>query len=252
MLMLVRAGGDVRRRGDVDDRSLSGRAGRQDVRLHGDPGVSRPRSRELRALARLQRLVREPRRARHDEPPLRARLRASALRSGAQLHRGRILREDAAGGARVSGLPDQLAGQHHARHQASDGRDGGRGGRGLQRQAARGLREHRERVLQRRPADPVPSGAAVPRRHLRSVPLQEVHRRAAGVRARGDDRVLRRRSRQLHVPALRRGLRVPARVRERQARDARRTTSAGAPPARRTASSCSCRAIPARPRGCSR
>src|SRR5947209_13764070 len=44
----------------------------------------------------------------------------------------------------------------------------------------------------------MPSRAAVPRRHLRPVPLQEVHRRAAGVRARGDDRVLDRKSTRLN------------------------------------------------------
>ena len=80
---------------------------------------------------------------------------------------------------------DHLAAGHHARHQASHGGDRRRFGRGVQRQAARRVREPRKRVRERRPADPVPSRAALPRRALRSLPLQEVHRRAAGVRTGG-------------------------------------------------------------------
>ena len=88
------------------------------------------------------------------------------------------------------------------------------------RRAAGGDRPDREGVHRRhRPAEL--RGHALPGRPLPPLPLQEVHRRPAGVRARARHRVLRRRPGQLRVPALRpRHHHVP-RLRERQAGEGR-------------------------------
>ena len=78
--------------------------------------------------------------------------------------------------------------------------------------AARSKRKSRDKTgpAQRR-------GHALPGRPVPPLPLQEIHRRAAGLRAREGHRLLRRRSRQLRVSALRpRHLLLP-RLREWQA-----------------------------------
>ena len=64
-------------------------------------------------------------------------------------------------------------------------------------------------------------GHALSRRALPPLPLQEVHRRPAGLRAGEGDRLLRRRPGQLRVPALRPGHLLLPRLRERQAREDR-------------------------------
>ena len=83
-----------------------------------------------------------------------------------------------------------------------------------------------------RDAQPLRRGHALSRRHLQPVHVQEVHRRAPGVRARVRHRLLRRRSRQLQVPALRPRRRLLPRLRQRQAAPRPSTTSSGRPTAR--------------------
>ncbi len=57
---------------------------------------------------------------------------------------------------------------------------------------------------------------SVPWRRVSALPVQKVHRRAPGIRARAGRRVFRRRSRQFRVPALRSGYLFLPRVRRRQ------------------------------------
>ncbi len=67
------------------------------------------------------------------------------------------------------------------------------------------------------PGAPLQRGDALPRRPLRPVPLPALPGRAHGLRARVRHRLLRRRPRQLHVPALRPRPVVRPRLRRRQA-----------------------------------
>ena len=106
------------------------------------------------------------------------------------------------------------------------GQAGHDAGRGVRRPPGRHGR-HREGIAgQDRPAQR--RGHALPGRPVSPLPLQEVHRRAPGLRPGAGHRRLRRRRRQLRVPALRpRRLLLP-RLRERQAGQGRSTSSSGA------------------------
>ena len=110
--------------------------------------------------------------------------------------------------------------------------------------APRGDCRHRERRASRHRARSG-GGHALPGRAVSPLSLPEVHRRPAGVRARVRRRVLRRRSRQLHLPALLPRHDAVARLRQRQAARRRRTTCRGRRPASRTATPSSRRDIPA-------
>ncbi len=88
-------------------------------------------------------------------------------------------------------------------------------------EAQEGGHGHDRERLQRPDRPSLRRGEAVPGRRVPPLPLQEVHGRAPRVRARAGDRLLRRRSRQLHLPPARpRRLALP-RLRERTAGEAR-------------------------------
>ena len=150
------------------------------------------------------------------EPPRRPPLPAAAEHGGEGLRQERLLRPDrrrraegarplAEGPAEHRGRQRQGRRRRHGVHDAAGDLGGPSEGH---------------------PGDPGPAPAgrepagrvALRGRRAPPVHLQGLQRRAAGVRRRVPDRVLRRRRRQLHLPALQRGrVDVPA-VRERQAR----------------------------------
>ena len=129
----------------------------------------------------------------------------------------RLRRPRSRTGAEGAGPRARRAADHRRRDGAGErgdqaghvaGRDPGGAPRGDRRNRRRGGGEDR---AAERGGDAL-SGRAVP-----PVSLQEVHRRPARVRARVRHRVLRRRSRQLHVPALLPRHGALPRLRERQA-----------------------------------
>ena len=133
-------------------------------------------------------------------------------------------------------------GQGAGRREAADvGRRGARGAQGRDRRDRERVRHAHEAALQR--------GEPVPGRRVPALPVQEVHGRAARVRPRAVDGLLRRRPRQLHVSAPRPRHLPDAGLRGRQAGQARVVPAAGRRRASATATSCSSPGTPARPRG---
>ena len=124
----------------------------------------------------------------------------------------------------------------------------GRGaGRRVGRAGARGAQEgHRRHRAGEHDEDrpPLRRRAAVSGQRVLAVPVQEIHRRAPGVRARAADRVLRRRSGQLHVSALRLRHGAVPRLREQRPGGEPRLPEVVRQRAPPTASWCSSRAIP--------
>jgi hypothetical protein len=116
------------------------------------------------------------------------------------------------------------AGRHRRHHCASEWRDGGlsgcQGKRGAQADAQPPrIRLHDSRQQGQRQGRRVQLrvGVAVPGRSILPLQVPTLRRRAPRIRARAGDRGVRRRSRQLQLPALVPGFQPHARLRKRQA-----------------------------------
>ena len=143
----------------------------------------------------------------------------------------------------------ERADEHRGRDRAGERR--GQAGHGPRRGPVGppGGHEHDRKGIARQDRPAQRRGHALPGRPVSSVPLQEIHRRAAGVRAGAGDRLFRRRPGQLRVSALRpRHLLLP-RLRERQAGQDRALSEVEQGRGRRTTSWSSWPAIRAAPTG---
>ncbi len=181
-------------------------------------------------------LVRLGQRAGADEPSRRRRCAAQALFGRARLCSRRLLRQDPGRRGQVPRPGAERAGRDRGRHRSGQrrGQAGAEHGR-IRKSPAGGDQHDRERVVRQ---DQVAQrrGDAVQRRAVPALPVQEIYRRAAGLRPGAADRFFWRRPRQFRISALRsRHLLLP-RLRERQAGQGRRIFSSGAPAVRRTAS----------------
>ena len=168
-----------------------------------------------------------------------------------ELRQGRLLRAHAGRRAQVPRPRAQRArvdgGRDHARAPAP---------RRPEMPAAAGPRGAQGRHRRHREREPGQDGAALGRGHalqrrrVLALSLQALHRRPHRLRAGAADRILRRRSRQLHLPALQPRRRALPRRTRTASRSRASTISRGTRRAPRRASSSSCRAIPDRPSGC--
>ena len=175
---------------------------------------------------RMLRLVHLARRSGALQSSLRARMRAAGLDREKGLHQRRFLGEEVRRRIDVSADRAQPAGCDQRRHRARQGRYQRHEWRGLQPRAEG--REIQDRIRlrrQRQAAQPLRCGRALPRRRLRPVQIPSLPGRAAGVRAGRTGRVLRRRSGQFQLPALRPRHEPAARLRGRQAGKNRRLFS---------------------------
>ena len=212
------------RRRHVDVPRLPVRQGQRGAQDQPRPGVARSRALGHRAPVQLHRHVRLRRGPDPHQPSLRRSLPRGAVVEGKELRRGRLPREDP---RRREEVPD--AGRRRARRHGRDHREGfrghGRQGRsGRERRAQVHADAARRRMRGAGEAE-MPERHAVRGRPVLAVQVQALHRRAHGVRARSVHRGVRRRPRQLPVSAL-----VPrhgpaARLRRRQAGQARRPSS---------------------------
>ena len=189
------------RRRHVDLRQLPLRQGEAAVRRGHRLCLARPRPRGLGAALGLLGLVRLARGPDPHQPPLHHRLPRRELLQRKEPARRRLRRPRPQG-------RDPLP---HAGGRCADGH-GGRDRQGRSRHA-RARRARGQRGAQARPDGPraglreghrpqVPVGRALQRRPAVHLPLQALHRHPSRVRAGGRHRGLRRRSRQLPVPAL--------------------------------------------------
>ena len=118
--------------------------------------------------------------------------------------------------------------EHRGCHRAGEcrrhaGYDAGQGPR-----SPPGRDEHDRKGIARRDRPAERRGDALSRRRLSSLSLQALHRRAARVRSRGGDRLLRRRSGQFRVSAVRSRFLLVPRLRRRQAGEDRALSEMGA------------------------
>ncbi len=202
----------------MDLRRVPGREGAARVRVRAHPGVARPRPALLGpAGPRLLRELRLRAGPRHDEPPLRPRLRRAALDRREGPREGGVPRAGAGGRAALPRSRGRSARVDLRRDRAGARGDEGARRAGLPARAARRVGPHREGVPDLR-RGPLRRGHPLPGRALPSVHVPPLRGRAPRVRSRARHRLLRRRPGQLHVPALRPRRRVPSRLRGRQGR----------------------------------
>ena len=182
-----------------------------EIRLHAQRRVARNASAVGGSPGRRIGLVRFARRAGADQSPRRRGLPAVALDGEQRYRRQRLLRAHARRGAHLPG--DGIAA---ARVDGGCHRQGPRCGQVRHRhdgqhRAQRRHRRTRKRVQgEHRPA--LRDGDALSRRRLPPLSLQDLDRRAPGVRAGRAGGAVRRRHRQLRLSALRSRLHVPARL----------------------------------------
>ena len=212
-----RVSGD-RNREDVDLRCAADRLLGPAVQLPPQPGMAGSRAPLGGPAAGLHGVVRVAGRPRDDQPPLRPWLHRFFHQAGRGPAAGRLLRQAPRRGAPVPRDVLRPTARHHRRHRQRE-RGGARGHGGGQGGDAAGCGHQRARVALRRwrGGHFLPGGHHVPWRPVQAVPVPPLHRPAAGLRGREPDRLLRRRSRQLHLSALRPGHVHRARVRERTA-----------------------------------
>ena len=191
----------ARGRRHVDVRPSSAAGHSAAVRLHRHHGVARSPAPVERAIQRRRlRLVRVARRPRADESSRGARTASEAVDAPEELRRRRLLRAHARRGNEVhrprAERPDVVS-------KTSRARVGGRREPAPTPQAALEARRAEIAAIEegepRRHRPALRRRDALPGRAVLALPVQEVHRRPAGVRARAADGLLRRRSRQLHV-----------------------------------------------------
>ncbi len=191
-------------RGDVDIRQSAADAAAREVRVHADAGVARPPAAVERAPGRRGiGIVCRPAGTGVDQPSRRARSAAEGLDAAEELRRRRLLRQDRRRGAQEHRPGSERPDVDGERDPACAGRCAVRR---VRRAGARspeeGHRRHRAGEHDQN-RTPLRRGAVVSGQRVLAVPVQEIHRRAPGVRARTADCVFRRRSGQLHVSALR-------------------------------------------------
>ena len=212
-----RPGARPRRRGDVDLQQLPQGRGREGLRLQGHRRLARPRPALLGpprpGLLGQLRLGARPG---DDQPPLRPLLHRAALHPGEGLREERLPRHDGGRRGEVPRAGGQPAGGHLRRHRADEQGHRGEERPRLLRGPARRAGGHREGVPDRRHA-PLRGGEPLPRRRLQPLQVPALPGRAPGLRPGVRHRLLRRRPRQLHVPALRPGRRLRPRLPGRQA-----------------------------------
>ncbi len=191
---------------------------KRQVRLHADHRVAGPPASVERALQRRRvRLVCQPARSGADEPPRGARPAAEGVDAPEELRRRRVLREERVGRVEVPGPRAERARLDGECHRARAERGPARRRRRASARSAQESDCRPRRGEQQGDRTAVRRRVALPEQRVLAVSVQEVHGRPAGVRARAVDRVLRRRSRQLHLSALRLRRGAVPRLRERRA-----------------------------------
>ena len=186
-------------------------------RLHRQPLAATPARRLGAADQRLLGLDRLARGAGADQSALYRHLRPAALAARPRLRQRGLPRRRTDRRAQLPRRAGRGAGRHHRRHRADLRRRRWQDRRGIRgRPRGRHRRRRADRLRRRRPL-PLPGDQLLPGRPVQGLPLQALRRRAAGVLARTRRGLVRRRSGQLQLPALRPRLRVPAPLRGRQA-----------------------------------
>ena len=240
-----------RRRRAVALQQSAAQAPQGEVRLRADRYLARARAEVVGPLQhRRLRLVRLRRRPGHDQPPRRPRRPAKAQQEGQGLRQGRLLRQDARRKSssrstrsstcswRSSTSPSEVKAAvkpDMTPEQAFEARRGVIAK--IEEESAQ-----EDRPAQRR-------RHALPGRPVPPLPLQTLHRRPPGLRPGAADRLLRRRSGQLRLSALRSRRLLLPRLRGRQAGQDRALSQVEQGRRRRTTSWSSSPAIPATPIG---
>jgi hypothetical protein len=208
----------TRRRRHVDVRQPTAPVVEGAVRFRGHRRVAGARPPFVGAAERRRLgILRLARRPADDEPARGGRAAAEGVDARSRLRQERLLRRDTRRRDQVPGSRSQRARLLRERDAAGAGRRHRRSDRqrsgGSAAQRGSGHREgieRADRAAERR-------RVALQRRRVLAVPLQEIHRPPHRLLAGRADRLLRRRLRQLHLPALRPRRRLLPRVRKRTA-----------------------------------